>query len=152
MARNPNIRRALMPKVRAAAQKAVKAGAANMLRHVGDVADAASPGGGVTYTRGGRQHTASAPGDPWASDTGNARQSMTVDLREIDSANPSARVGPALGHVDPETGEEAASYVERLEYGTRTVQARPTMRTAAENGRDGTKSVMGKVFAQEMRK
>lgn len=152
MARSPNIRRALMPKVRAAAQKAVAAGAANMLRHVGDVADAASPGGGVTYQRGGRTHQASAPGDPWASDTGNARQSMTVDLRGLESANPSARVGPALGHVDPDTGEEAASYVETLEYGSRTVQARPTMRTAAENGRDGTKRLMGRVFSQEMKK
>lgn len=150
MSNGPDIRRKVMAKVRPAAEAAVKGMAAHALRAVGDTAEAASPGSGRVYKRGNASHQASAPGDPWASDTGNARQSMTVDFRGGGDVL-TARVGPATAAVD-ENGDIVANYVHDLEYGTRTVAARPTFRTTAQREKDKIAETGRRVFAREMRK
>lgn len=74
------------------------------------------PGTGRRYTRGNRTHTASAPGNAPAVDSGRLRQSIGVQQ-------------VAEGHYRVGTNVEYAPY---LEYGTRRMAARPFLRPAFE--------------------
>ncbi len=80
-----------------------------------------TPGSGRTYSRGGRSHQASAPGDGPAVDTGRLRQSIAV-------------VRVADGHYKVGTNVQYAPF---LEFGTRRMAPRPFMRPALEAERAG---------------
>lgn len=71
-----------------------------------------APGGGRTYG----VHTASAPGQPPAVDTGRLRQSIRVQ-----------KVGP--GHYRVGTDVQYAIF---LEFGTRRIAARPFLRPSVQ--------------------
>ena len=73
-------------------------------------------GTGQTYIRDGVEHTASAPGEPPAADTGFLRGSVTVDS-----------VTPTEAIIAPHT-----DYDEELEFGTERIAARPYMRPALD--------------------
>lgn len=100
----PNTRRLVLQ----VGEQAV-AQAAQKLRN-GVVEELSKPGKGRTYGR----HTASAPGDPPAVDTGRLRQSITA-----------LKITP--GHWRVGTNVEYAIY---LEFGTRRVAPRPFFRPA----------------------
>lgn len=78
------------------------------------------PGSGNEYQRGSRNHRASAPGDPPAVDLGTLRASIAVD-----------RVTAEEAIIAPHT-----DYAEYLEFGTRTMAARPYMRPALDDSTD----------------
>jgi len=75
------------------------------------------PGSGETYTRGGVSHTASAPGQPPAVDTGTLRGSIQVE----EPVTPTQAI--IATHTD---------YAEFLEFGTSRMAARPYMRPALD--------------------
>lgn len=82
------------------------------------------PGSGRTYATGNRtsphdSHTASAPGDPPAVNTGRLRQSITA-----------LQISPGRWRVG--TNVEYAIF---LEWGTRKMAPRPFMRPAVEKSR-----------------
>lgn len=103
--------------VRAAASDAVLATALELR---GDVAKSVlrGAGGGVTYqkTNPKRTHTASAPGDPPATDTGRLASSIEFDQ---------------IGELTATVGSKLA-YAAHLEYGTISMAARPFFRPAVE--------------------
>ncbi len=72
---------------------------------------------GRTYTRKGRAHQASAAGEAPATDTGNLVNSIQTDMKP--------------GALEA-TVTVAADYAADLEYGIRTMKARPFMAPAAE--------------------
>lgn len=76
-----------------------------------------SAGGGRTYARGRTSHTASAPGQPPAVDTGRLRASIDSDLG-ADSRGLVARIGTNV------------VYARHLELGTVRMAARPFLRPA----------------------
>lgn len=129
----------LRGKARAAAERAIKAGAALLVAEVGATLAAGNPGRGRVYKRGNVSHQASAPGDAPASDTGNLRQSITAEIRD---GGLSARVGPALGD-DP-------NYAVFLEYGTRKMAARPFLRPTAARVKEQLGETMRKAFKAGM--
>jgi HK97 gp10 family phage protein len=86
------------------------------------VRELSQPGSGETYTRGSVSHTASAPGQPPAVDTGRLRSSITF-VPGADARGP---------YVDVGTNVEYAPY---LEFGTRKMASRPFFRTAVEKYR-----------------
>jgi HK97 gp10 family phage protein len=75
---------------------------------------------GRTYKRGTRTHQASAPGEAPATDTANLVNSVQTQM------NPGALEA---------TITVGAEYAADLEYGTRTMDARPFMTPAAEKVR-----------------
>lgn len=75
------------------------------------------PGHGIEYVRHGIAHAASAPGEPFATDTGRLRASITHDL-SVDAAGLVARVG---------TDVEYGLY---QELGSSKMAARPWLRPA----------------------
>lgn len=77
----------------------------------------AGPGHGRTYIRRGRVHVASAPGEPFATDTGRLRSSITSDLG-VDEQGLVARVGSDV------------EYAPFVELGTSRMEARPFLRPA----------------------
>lgn len=77
----------------------------------------AGPGHGRTYRRGNVTHVASAPGEPFATDRGRLRASITHNLG-IDSRGLYARVGSDV------------EYAPFVELGTRHMDARPFLRPA----------------------
>ena len=78
-----------------------------------------APGRGRTYARRGISHTASAPGDSPAVDTGRLRQSISV-------------VKLTEGHYRVGTN---VSYAPLLEFGTRDIAPRPFLRPALAQAR-----------------
>lgn len=75
------------------------------------------PGTGREYTRHGIAHTASAPGEPFATDTGRLRASITHAL-EVDALGLVAKVGTDV------------IYGLYLELGSSRMSARPWLRPA----------------------
>ena len=102
--------------VKEAASKAVMGTAFDLEADVKD--SLRQPGRGVTYslTNPKRTHTASAPGDPPATDTGRLVSSI---YRE------------ALGNLTAAVGSRIV-YANHLEYGTMKMAARPFFRPAVE--------------------
>lgn len=80
-----------------------------------------TPKTGRVYSRRGVEHTASAPGEPPASDTGRLVGSIRADY---------TRLGDLAGVVRAST-----EYAAHLEYGTQNMEPRPFMRPALENRR-----------------
>ena len=78
------------------------------------------PGSGRTYTRGGVQHQASAPGEAPASDTGQLRASGHVE-----------KPAPLRRKVVFDAG-----HAPHLEFGTRHMAARPFLGPAWESERE----------------
>ena len=103
-----------------------------------EVKESMVEGGGVTYTKGGIAHTASAEGEPPAVDTGRLRASI--------STNWTGGGGDANedGVGDPGGGEQEftvvvgtnVEYGPMLEFGTSRMGARPFMRPVFERYRD----------------
>ena len=76
---------------------------------------------GRVYRRRGRPHQASAPGEPWASDTGHALSTIRTSYDEV------ALTG---------TVSITADYGGFLELGTPKMEPRPVLRPALENVRE----------------
>jgi len=76
---------------------------------------------GREYQRRGVTHTASAPGEPPASDTGTLVRNIRTDFSRIDQL---------VGVV-----RSSAAHAEHLEYGTENMEPRPSMRPALTNKR-----------------
>lgn len=92
-----------------------------------------TPKTGRIYRRRGVEHQASAPGEPWASDTGYA-------LSRIETVYDSSEL---VGRVN-----FGAKQAEALEFGTQTMQPRPVARPALMNKKDEIE----KTVADEIRK
>jgi len=80
-------------------------------------------GTGRSYTRRGITHTASAPGQPPATDTGFLGQNITMNVKSMPN-------GTVVGQVI-----SAAPYSKALEFGTTTIEARPFMQPALEKNK-----------------
>jgi len=80
-----------------------------------DIKKSFKPGTGRTYTRGNITHTASAPGEPPAVDTGRLRASISFHTY--------------TNYVDVGTNVE---YAAPLEFGTSKMAARPFLRPALQ--------------------
>lgn len=76
---------------------------------------------GRIYRRRGVVHQASAPGEPFANDTGALMQSKTIELMQSE----------LLARLVFRT-----KYAPMLEYGTRKMEPRPYARPALENMRE----------------
>jgi HK97 gp10 family phage protein len=82
------------------------------------------PGHGRIYTRHGIQHQASAPGDPFATDTGRLRASITHSLT-LDAKGLVARIGSDV------------EYALFVEAGTSKMEPRPYLRPALASAMGG---------------
>jgi HK97 gp10 family phage protein len=91
---------------------------------------------GRVYTRGGRKHQASAPGETPAVDYGILVNSIATELASSSKADAWAQVG---------TGVE---YAEFLEFGTSKMAARPFMRPGYDNNEAKIKETIRK-FAKQ---
>jgi len=80
-------------------------------------------GTGRTYTRGDISHTASASGQPPATDTGFLGQNITMKV-SVESN------GSVVGQII-----SAAPYSKALEFGTTQMDARPFMQPALEKNK-----------------
>lgn len=80
-------------------------------------------GTGRSYTRRGITHTASAPGQPPATDSGFLGQNITMNVKSMPN-------GTIVGQVI-----SAAPYSKALEFGTTKMMARPFMQPALEKNR-----------------
>jgi len=80
-------------------------------------------GTGRSYTRRGITHTASAPGQPPATDSGFLGQNITMNVKSMPN-------GTVVGQVI-----SAAPYSKALEFGTTTIEARPFMQPALEKNK-----------------
>jgi len=78
------------------------------------------PGHGRTYIRHGKEHKASAPGEPPAVDTGRLRSSITHAVETTDNE--------VIGYVGSNV-----EYAKWLELGTERVAERPFLRPALFN-------------------
>lgn len=101
---------------RKAAVRAINLGAIAIHRDV--IKSFVAPKTGNEYTRGGKTHTASAPGEAPARDTGHLGQATSLNVASDKDAAPVAEV------------MSAAQYAAPLEFGTETMAARPFMRPA----------------------
>lgn len=110
---------AILSRVRAAAMRGVIRGTENLrtecIRLVLETAKT-----GKVYRRRGVEHRASAPGEPWASDTG-------ATLAKIDTRYDQAGLAGAVNF--------GAAHSPALEYGTAKMEPRPVARPAVENKR-----------------
>lgn len=77
------------------------------------------PASGVTYTRGNVSHTASAPGEAPATDTGTLASSIAY-----------RKAGPLTAEI-----ESRLDYAAFLEFGTRKMAARPSWVPTVEETR-----------------
>lgn len=84
--------------------------------HAWIVADMNKPKSGNVSARGIGTHTASAPGESPARDSGELVRKLRVDLANVQESDPTAQV------------ISAADYAAALEFGTERVAARPYMR------------------------
>lgn len=99
-------------------ERVIKRLQAELVLHANDlrteVIDTLShPGTGRTYTRGRVAHTASAPNNPPAVDTGNLRQSIGIDTSQLSALKVAVGV------------TRAAPYAVHLEFGTSRMAPRP---------------------------
>lgn len=99
-------------KVEKAARSATAVGLLTTQNKILDKLDEGSPGQGRIYKRGRRQHRASKPGDPPATDTGRLKTSINIQ-----------QLGPYKGRVGTNV-----RYALLLEFGTPRVKARPFVR------------------------
>jgi hypothetical protein len=83
---------------------------------------------GRIYRRGSITHQASAPGEVPAVDTGQLRQSLSIDISRVSQ-------GFSLAGVLDGT-IAVKKYAYDLEYGSRTAAARPFLRPVAEKLRN----------------
>ena len=92
-----------------------------------------SGGTGITYEKYNprRQHTASAPDEPPASDTGFLINSISSRVRKKDKE--------VIGQVIA-----SAPYAPHLEFGTRDIRPRPFMQPALEKNRPKIKRIFKK--------
>lgn len=86
------------------------------------------PGTGNEYPRqGGRKmHTASAPGEPPAVDTGRLRASITYDVSPQGDA---VQIGSSTAQMA--SAGAPVNYAQFLEFGTERMKSRPFMRPVA---------------------
>ena len=86
-------------------------------------------GSGRKYRRGKKWHTASAPGQPPARDTGVLASSVSyeVNRRGFDIQG---RVGPDLGRIRMSRQHTEPDYGSYLELGTSRMKARPWLKPA----------------------
>ena len=89
-------------------------------------------GTGRTYKRGNITHTASAAGQPPATDTGFLGQNITMN---VDVKSNGTVVGQIIS---------AAPYSKALEFGTTNMDARPFMQPALEKNRRKIESMFKK--------
>jgi HK97 gp10 family phage protein len=92
---------------------------------------------GHTYTRRGIQHTASAPGEPPASDTGRLIQSVRVDHQ------PNSLVA-VIG--------VGTKYAAMLEFGTQTMKPRPAFMPAYQTKKAEMQAVIASEISKEMQR
>jgi len=85
---------------------------------------------GRTYPRGGKSHTASAPGEPPATDLGTLANSFQTRKGAKGRDWAIAETGPT------------AEYGAALEYGTSKMAPRPYMRPAADEGKADIESAV----------
>ena len=92
-----------------------------------------SGGTGITYQKYNprRQHTASAEGEPPASDTGFLVGSISSNVKKQGTA--------VVGQIIA-----SASYAPHLEFGTSTIRPRPFMQPALERNRPKIKRIFKK--------
>lgn len=95
-------------------------------------------GTGRVYTRRGKRHQASAPGEPPARDTGRLMESIAVLSRATPNELVST-VGPREAAF-----KKRAPYPVFLEFGTRRMKPRPFMRPALERFRQKIKGVIAR--------
>ncbi len=95
------------------------------------------PKSGETYTHGRKTHTASAPGEAPASDTGNLAKSIRVKLEK------------ARGYAEVIAH---APYAPHLEFGTSRMAARPFMGPAFHRNRKLAPQLIKVDFKQAIRK
>lgn len=90
----------------------------------------AQPKSGMSYSRGGRAHVASAPGEAPAIDTGNLTNSLQV--KRLSATQQSAESACFTN----------AEYAAMLEYGTRRMAGRPFLRPAMDEGKAEIEAVI----------
>lgn len=95
---------------------------------------------GRTYKRGTKLHTASAAGEAPATDSGVLASSITTDV-DRDSSDDTL-VGFVKAHASDGSG---GNYALHLEFGTRTMAARPFMQPALQKNEARIK----KLFQEE---
>lgn len=94
------------------------------------VADIGKAGTGRTYYRKGHgAHTASAPGDPPAPDSGSYRNTFTFAVKPM----------PGRGEVSVYTPDKRGPW---LEFGTRKIAPRPHLRPATEKIKDKIPAIL----------
>lgn len=86
-----------------------------------------TPKSGRIYRRRGVEHQASAPGEPFSSDTGAARRGINTSFSD----------DRLTGYVN-----STIEYGKALEYGTMKMQPRPYMRPALANRSDDIKRII----------
>ncbi|WEX10282.1 HK97-gp10 family putative phage morphogenesis protein [Chelativorans sp. AA-79] len=111
---------AILAKVRAAAMTGVVRGTEAIVEEADSLMNE-TPRTGRTYSRNGRTHVASSPGNPPAPDTGNLRQRLRTDYDTTELT------GTAIASTE---------YAEHLEFGTSKMAPRPFMRPALVNKRE----------------
>ena len=94
---------------------------------------------GRTYMRGGQPHTASAAGEAPANDTGVLAGGITTSVEKEDR---NTLVGYVKAHARDGSG---GNYAVHLEFGTRTMGARPFMQPALQKNERRIKQI----FMQE---
>ena len=94
---------------------------------------------GRTYMRGGRPHTASAAGEAPANDTGVLAGGITTSVEKEDR---NTLVGYVKAHA---RGGSGGNYAVHLEFGTRTMAARPFMQPSLQKNERKIKQI----FMQE---
>lgn len=97
------------------------------------VLTSSKPGKGRVYKRGSTTHRASAPGDPFASDTGTL-------IRGIETQEVNGGLGVLVG-----TNVEYGPY---LEFGTSKIAARPWLRPAYERNKAGATNAIRQAMNQ----
>ncbi len=83
---------------------------------------------GRTYMKGGVSHTASAPGEPPATDTGFLVQNITSQVKSEGTK--------VIGQI-----VASAPYAKALEFGTTNMKPRPYMQPALERNRPKIKRI-----------
>lgn len=92
-----------------------------------------NPGGGREYKRGDKVHSASKPGGPPKTDTGNLVQNITVEKKDLMYYDVGSRKDAPYGYW--------------LEFGTSKMDARPWLTPAVKEGRKKLKQELKKLKA-----